>query len=182
MVRKKDLSWWPCVDFQHLNAVTRKHSYPLPRIDVALDCIAGSSWFSSLDLDPWSCIEYLDNLLVHASQFEGALAKPRDFFKAIQWACLQLHPKKCHLFQRETAFLGHMVSAAGMSIDPVKVAAVREWPVPNNVRELRSCLPAHMLLDNSTELGAPIERVAVDILGLFPTSHLGYHYVLASMD
>lgn len=41
MVRKKDGSW---------NAVTKKDSYPLPRIGDALDCIAGSSWFSSLDL------------------------------------------------------------------------------------------------------------------------------------
>ncbi|CAI5658420.1 unnamed protein product [Oreochromis niloticus] len=35
---------------RRLNAVTRKDSYPLPRIDDALDYIAGSSWFSSLDL------------------------------------------------------------------------------------------------------------------------------------
>ncbi|KAL1256485.1 hypothetical protein QQF64_012030 [Cirrhinus molitorella] len=38
--------------FQHLrlNAVTRKDSYPLPRVDECLDLVAGSSWFSSLDL------------------------------------------------------------------------------------------------------------------------------------
>ncbi|CAI5678540.1 unnamed protein product [Oreochromis niloticus] len=50
MVRKKTGGWRPCVDYRRLNAVTRKDSYPLPRIDDALDYIAGSSWFSSLDL------------------------------------------------------------------------------------------------------------------------------------
>ena len=39
-----------CVDFRSLNKVTKKDSYPLPRIDEALDAVAGLSWFSSLDL------------------------------------------------------------------------------------------------------------------------------------
>ncbi|KAG1946508.1 interleukin-1 receptor accessory protein-like 1-A [Pimephales promelas] len=50
MVRKKTGAWRPCVDFRRLNAVTRKDSYPLLRIDDALDYVAGSCWFSSLDL------------------------------------------------------------------------------------------------------------------------------------
>ncbi len=38
------------MDFRRLNAVTRNYSYPLPRIDDALDYVAESCWFSSLDL------------------------------------------------------------------------------------------------------------------------------------
>jgi len=50
LVRKKDESWRFCMDFRRLNAVTIKDSYPLPRIDDALDYIMGSGWFSSLDM------------------------------------------------------------------------------------------------------------------------------------
>ncbi|KAI3369348.1 hypothetical protein L3Q82_007586 [Scortum barcoo] len=49
-VKKKDGTWCFCVDYRLLNKITCKDSYPLPRVDYALDCIAGSCQFSSLDL------------------------------------------------------------------------------------------------------------------------------------
>ncbi|KAJ8352500.1 hypothetical protein SKAU_G00239760 [Synaphobranchus kaupii] len=193
LVQKKSGEWRFCVDYRRLNFLTTKDSYPLPRIDEALDHISGSSWFSSLDLRSgywqvrlapeakpktaftighglWQfrvmpfglcnapatferlmervlaavprsrCVVYLDDLLVHASDFQQALANLTDVLAAIRQAGLRLNPKKCQLLRRETAFLGHIVSERGVATDPSKVAAVRDWPVPGNVGELRSFL------------------------------------------
>ncbi len=48
--KKTKDEWRFCVDFRSLNKITKKDPYLLPRIDEALDAVAGSSWFSSLDL------------------------------------------------------------------------------------------------------------------------------------
>ena len=38
--------WLICSDYRRVNGVTRKDSYPLPRIDESLDLVSGSSWSS----------------------------------------------------------------------------------------------------------------------------------------
>ncbi|UYV70481.1 K02A2.6-like, partial [Cordylochernes scorpioides] len=50
LVKNKNGSWRFCVDYRHLNKITKKDVYPLPRIDDTLDCLRGASYYSSMDL------------------------------------------------------------------------------------------------------------------------------------
>nr|GFA47702.1 retrovirus-related Pol polyprotein from transposon 17.6 [Tanacetum cinerariifolium] len=49
-VKKKDGSFWMCIDYQELNKLTVKNRYPLPRIDNLFDQLQGSSVYSKIDL------------------------------------------------------------------------------------------------------------------------------------
>ncbi|KRZ56600.1 Transposon Ty3-I Gag-Pol polyprotein [Trichinella nativa] len=50
LVKKKDGNVRFCVDFQKLNLVRKKDSYPPRRIDQTIDTLARAEWFSTLDL------------------------------------------------------------------------------------------------------------------------------------
>ncbi|GKE12029.1 putative reverse transcriptase domain-containing protein [Tanacetum coccineum] len=49
-VKKKDGSFWMCIDYQELNKITVKNIYPLLRIDILFDQLQGSSVYSKIDL------------------------------------------------------------------------------------------------------------------------------------
>ena len=50
LVRKKDGTIRFCIDYRKLNQRTRKDAYAIPRIDDSLHLLAGSKYFSKLDL------------------------------------------------------------------------------------------------------------------------------------
>ena len=50
IVTKKDGTARFCIDYRKLNEVTKKDAYPLPSIEVCLDALAGSKYFSTFDL------------------------------------------------------------------------------------------------------------------------------------
>ena len=50
IVTKKDGTPRFCIDYRKLNELTKKDAYPLPSIEVCLDALAGSRYFSTFDL------------------------------------------------------------------------------------------------------------------------------------
>lgn len=81
---------------------------------------------------------YLDDIVVYGKTFDIHLQNLEEVFQRLASANLKLNPEKCVFFQTQVSFLGHLVSESGISVDPEKTKAVREWPVPRNVTEVRS--------------------------------------------
>ena len=86
------------------------------------------------------CLLYIDNIIVFGADFEQTLLHLDKVLTRIEGAGLKLKPKKCHLFQQEVQFLGHVVTPGGICCDHEKISAVSDWQRPRNVREIRSFL------------------------------------------
>ena len=70
--------------------------------------------------------------------FSDQLSHLRSVLQRLRNAVLKLAPEKCFLFQEEVKYLGHVISEKGITTDPEKIEAVKSWPKPTNVKELRS--------------------------------------------
>ncbi|CAG8816940.1 20191_t:CDS:2, partial [Dentiscutata erythropus] len=55
-------------------------------------------------------------------------------------ANLKIKPQKCVFTKKELKFLGYVVSAQSVSMDPDKVQVVQNFPTPRNLRQLRGFL------------------------------------------
>ena len=106
LVRKKDGTLRFCVDYRHLNSVTKADTYPLPRIDDLLDQLGKSRHFSTLDLasgywqipvDPASCEKTA--FTTHRGLFEfqvmpfGLKNAPAVFQRLMEQVLRRLNPE-----------------------------------------------------------------------------------------
>ena len=76
-------------------------------------------------------------MIVFWTTFEQTLDNLSEAFGFFKAANLKLQPSKFALFQEEMTFLGHLINKEGISCDPEKVQAIRDWPTPRNVRDVR---------------------------------------------
>jgi hypothetical protein len=76
---------------------------------------------------------YFNTYLEHEQHLREVLQTLRE-----HWLYAKL--SKCEFWLKEVTFLGHVISADGMFVDPRKVEAVLKWERPTNVTEIHSFL------------------------------------------
>ena len=113
---------------------------------------------------PWTlCLVYLDDVIVHASSFQDEIDRLREVLGRLRKANLKLNPINCHLFLHKVSYLGHIIGRNGMVTDPAKVETVVKWPVPQNIREVRSflglCSYYRRFVKSFAEIASPLNRL-----------------------
>ncbi|MCG8048682.1 MAG: RNase H-like domain-containing protein, partial [Candidatus Thiodiazotropha endolucinida] len=92
------------------------------------------------DMNLKECLIFLDDILIFSETFEDHLDRLEAVFSRLQQHGLKLKPSKCEFFKTSVSYLGHVVSQDGVETDPDKLKALTSWPVPQNVKQLRSFL------------------------------------------
>ena len=90
------------------------------------------------DLNLRDCLIYLDDIVIFSSTFQEHFEHLEAVFSHLAEHNLKLKASKCEFLNSENTYLGHVVSEEGIQTDPEKLEAIRTWPVPQNVKEVRS--------------------------------------------
>ena len=83
---------------------------------------------------------YVDNMIVKSRDRPDHLAALERFFERIKQFRLRLNPKKCTFRVTSGKLLGYMVSERGIEVDPDKIKAILNMPVPRTEREIKGFL------------------------------------------
>ncbi|CAI7821883.1 unnamed protein product [Closterium sp. NIES-54] len=133
-------------------------------------------------------VVYLDDILIysrdmkqHIEHLRRVLEILRRVFEILQREKFYVKLSKSELALKKVKFLGHMVSAQGVHIDPKKIEAVRTWKTPENVKELQQFLgfanyynrfvPVVAKKDCNTFHESTEEEYTVQVGGCAPASH-----------
>jgi hypothetical protein len=85
-----------------------------------------------------ACLVYLDDVIVVGGTFQEQLDKLRNVLQTLRDAHLKLNREKCQLFRKEVRYLGRDLSPEGVTTDPGKLEAVKNWPPSTDKHQLRS--------------------------------------------
>nr|GFC11238.1 DNA/RNA polymerases superfamily protein [Tanacetum cinerariifolium] len=85
-------------------------------------------------------IVFIEDILVFSKSKEEHEDHLRTVLQTLRHEKLYAKFSKCEFWLSSVAFLGHIVSAEGITIVPAKVEAITKWPRPTFVTEVRSFL------------------------------------------
>ena len=87
-----------------------------------------------------SVVVYIDDIIVFSDNIKNHLEALRRVFERLKKANLKISFKKCNFFKDTIKVLGHIISGGKIMMDPEKIEAVKNWPVPSKVKHIRQFL------------------------------------------
>ena len=81
---------------------------------------------------------FFDDVIIYSKSLEEHKKHLKVIFQVLRDNKLYVNQKKSEFFLKEIQYLGHIISHAGIRMDPSKLEVIKEWPIPKNLHELRS--------------------------------------------
>jgi hypothetical protein len=116
---------------------------------------------------------YLDNVLVASRSVADHRRHLRKVLQCLQDNNLVVNAEKCVFGQEKIVFLGHVVTAGGVSPLPDRVAAIREFPEPANIEQLQAFLGLYNFYHRFVPAAAKLLKPLTDALGGAPNAPKG---------
>jgi hypothetical protein len=83
---------------------------------------------------------FFDDILIYSKSWEDHLQHVDKVLQLLKEQQLYAKPSKCFFGVKEVEYLGHIVSHEGVKVDPNKIKAMMDWPIPKTLKNLRGFL------------------------------------------
>lgn len=108
-------------------------------------------------------VAYLDDILIFSRTLEEHEDNVRKVLARLRKEQLYAKLEKCDFLATSVEFLGYIVSADGIAMDPKKIDAILAWPTPRNVKDTLSflgfCNFYRQFIRNYSGIAAPLTRL-----------------------
>ena len=85
-------------------------------------------------------IVFIDNILIYSKNKEKHENHLRIVLQILIEKQLYANLKKCEFWLEQVGFLGHIISKKRISVDPMKIEAIKDWPQSTTVTKVQSFL------------------------------------------
>jgi hypothetical protein len=83
---------------------------------------------------------FFDDFLVYSRSWMDHLQHLRQVLRILSDNQLYVKLSKCQFGVLTVGYLGHLISAEGVAVDPAKIQAVQNWPIPATPKDVRGFL------------------------------------------
>jgi hypothetical protein len=108
-------------------------------------------------------VVFIDDILIYSETTEEHEEHLRVVLERLRQRKLYAKFSKCEFWMEKVAFLGHVLSAEGIAVDPSKVESVTKWEQPLNVTDIRSFLRLagyyQRFIENFSKIAKPMTEL-----------------------
>ena len=129
----------------------------------------GPSFFSELmahvlqGINGKFAVAYLDDIVIYSPTVEDHILHLTEVFARLRKHGLKMKMSKCNFMQSQMKYLGFVVAAQGIRVDPDKVKVIKEMSPPKDVRGVRGfigCVSYYRrFCPKFSEIAAPLIRL-----------------------
>ena len=108
-------------------------------------------------------VVFIDHILIYSETAEEHELHLRVVLEKLRQNQLYAKFEKCEFWLERVAFLGHVLTADGVAVDPAKIEAVSEWKQPQNATDIRSFLGLagyyRRFIENFSKIAKPMTEL-----------------------